>query len=218
MGLGAIGIGLGVSGIGVEDVLAEGANMGVDVNGIGKDVGGMGVDDMWVEVAGMGMEIADIRYDIAGMGMDVGGIGWEVSKVGIEVKSFCVEATGFGLVVGAANIGVDGKLVGVGEDVNVVTARGRGLDILGVKSNGCAAFSEAGMEWSGILAKDVEGCAGTCLMGTRPGGFCFRANFLVQGIPSQNLTCEFSFSILLNPFPQLLHVSVPVKKHYNFVK
>ena len=33
--------------MGVDDVLAEGANMGVDVNGIGKDVAGMGMDDMW---------------------------------------------------------------------------------------------------------------------------------------------------------------------------
>ena len=197
---------------------AEGANEGVDVNGMGKDVAGMGMDDMWVEVAGMGVNTAGIVYDIAGMGVDVAGIGWEVSRVGIEVKPLSVEATGFGMIVGAANIGVDGNVVGVGEDVNVVTARGRGLDILGVKSNGCAAFSEAGMEWSGILAKDVEGCAGTCLMGTRPGGFCFRANFLVQGILSQNLTWEFSFSILLNPFPHILHFSVPVKKHYNFVK
>ena len=202
--------------MGVDDVGAEGANEGVDVNGMGKDVAGMGMDDMWVEVAGMGVNTAGMGYDIAGMGVDVAGIGWEVSRVGIEVKPLSVEATGFGMIVGAANIGVDGNVVGVGEDVNVVTARGRGLDILGVKSNGCAAFSEAGMEWSGILAKDVEGCAGTCLMGTRPGGFCFRANFLVQGILSQNLTWEFSFSILLNPFPHILHFSVPVQKHYNF--
>ena len=39
-------MGLGVSSIGVDDVWAEGANMGVDVNDIGKDVAGMGVDDM----------------------------------------------------------------------------------------------------------------------------------------------------------------------------
>lgn len=143
--------------MGVDDVWAEGANMGVDVNGIGKDVAGMGVDDMWVEVAGMGVNTAGIGYDIAGMGVDVAGIGWEVSRVGIEVKSFCVEAIGFGMVVGAANIGVDGKVVGVGEDVNVVAAGGRGLDNLGVKSRGCAAFSEAGVEWPGILGKDVEG-------------------------------------------------------------
>ena len=150
-------MGLGVSGMGVDDVWAEGANMGVDINGMGKDVAGMGLDDMWVEFAGMGVNSAGIGYDIAGMGVDVAGIGWEFSRVGIEVKAFCVEATGFGLVVGAANIGVDGKLVGVGEDVNVVTARGRGLDNLGVKSRGCAAFPKAGVECSGILGKDVEG-------------------------------------------------------------
>ena len=166
----------------------------------------------------MGVNTAGIGYDIAGMGVDVAGIGWEVSRVGIEVKSLCVEATGFGMVVGAANIGVDGKMVGVGEVVNVVAARGRELDNLGVKSRGCAAFSEARVDCSGILGKDVEGCAGTCLMGTRPSGFCVRANFLVQGIPSQNLTWEFNFSILLNPFPHILHFSVPVQKHYNFVK
>ena len=136
--------------MGVDDVWAEGANEGVDVNGIGKGVAGIGVDDMWVEAAGMGVNTAGIVYDIAG-------IGWEVSKVGIEVRSFCVEATRFGMVVGAANIGVDGKVVGVGEDVNVVTARGRGLDNLGVKSRGCAAFPKAGVECSGILGKDVEG-------------------------------------------------------------
>ena len=39
-------MGLGVSGMGVDDVWAEGANMGVDVNDIGKDVAGMGVYDM----------------------------------------------------------------------------------------------------------------------------------------------------------------------------
>ena len=55
------------------------------------------------------------------------------------------------MVVGAANIGVDGKVVGVGEDVDVVAERGRGLDNLGVKSRGCAAFLELGVEWSGIL-------------------------------------------------------------------
>ena len=143
--------------MGVDDVWAEDTNIGVDVNGMGKDVAGMGVDDMWVEVAGMGVNTAGIGRDIAGMGVDVAGIGWEVSRVGIEVKSFCVEATGFGMVVGAANIGVDGKVGGVGEDVNVVAAEGRGLDNLGVKSRGCAAFSEAGVEWPGILGKDVEG-------------------------------------------------------------
>ena len=105
----------------------------------------------------MGVDTAGIGYDIAGMGVDVAGIGWEVSRVGIDVKSFCVEATGFGMVVGAANIGVDGKVVSVGEDVNVVVTRARGLDILGGKSTDCAAFPEAGMECSGILGKDVEG-------------------------------------------------------------
>ena len=143
--------------MGVDDVWAEGANEGVDVNGIGKGVAGMGMDDMWVEVAGMGVNTAGMGYDIAGMGVDVAGIGWEVSRVGIEVRSFCVEATRFGMVVGAANIGVDGKVVGVGEDVDVVAARGRGLDNLGVKSRGCAAFPKAGVECSGILGKDVEG-------------------------------------------------------------
>ena len=46
--------------MGVDDLGAEGANEGVDVNGIGKGVAGMGMDDMWVEVAGMGVNTAGI--------------------------------------------------------------------------------------------------------------------------------------------------------------
>ena len=74
---------------------------------------------------------------------------------------------------------------------------------------------------SGVVGKTRLGCAGVLRMGPAAevgrGRICFglssdscpSLNCFVQGSPSQNLMWEFSFSLLLNPFPHLLHFSVP---------